>query len=222
MEISRVSEWVLRTACAEARRWQDLGLAPIPIAVNVSAVQFRQDGFCDLIRRVLSEARLAPHYLEIEVTECLLLSNAKATSETLEELKSMGVKLTIDDLGTGYSRLTYLRHFAVDKLKIDRSFIRDVMADPGDAAITTAIIGMAKSLSLKVLAGGSGDRGATRVSAGTGSDKAQGYYFSPPVPAEKPTKMLPALPGPPRPMRGRHGGDSDLARFGASGSQSAD
>jgi EAL domain-containing protein (putative c-di-GMP-specific phosphodiesterase class I) len=103
---------------------------------------------------MLSEARLASRYLEIEVTESLLLSNAKATSDTLEELKSIGVKLTIDDFGTGYSSLTYLRHFPVDKLKIDRSFIRDLMAVPGDAAITTAIIGMAKSLSLKVVAEG--------------------------------------------------------------------
>ena len=192
--IVAVGEWVLRTACAEARRWQDLGLAPIPIAVNVSAVQFRQEGFCELIRRVLSETGLAPRYLEIEVTESLLLSSERATAETLEELKSMGLKLTIDDFGTGYSSLTYLRHFPVDKLKIDRSFIRDVMADAGDAAITTAIIGMAKSLSLKVLAEGVETEGQLDFLQTRGCDEAQGYYFSRPVPAERLTKMLPALP----------------------------
>jgi diguanylate cyclase (GGDEF)-like protein len=192
--IVAMGEWVLRTACAEARAWQDrAGLAPIPIAVNVSAVQFRQEGFCDLIRRVLAETRLAPQYLEIEVTESVLMSNEKATSETLKELKSMGLNLTIDDFGTGYSSLTYLRHFPVGKLKIDRSFIKDVAARADDAAITTAIIGMARSLGLKVVAEGVETEAQLAFLRGQGCDEAQGYYFSRPVAAEKLIEMLPVL-----------------------------
>ncbi len=122
-----IGEWVLRTACAQARRWQDEGLSAVPVAVNVSAVQFRQEGFRELIRRVLQETGLAPEYLQLELTESLLLSNADMTLSVLQELKEMGLKLSIDDFGTGYSSFSYLRHFSVDKLKIDRTFVRDVI-----------------------------------------------------------------------------------------------
>ena len=190
--IVALGEWVLRTACAEARAWQDLGLAPIPIAVNASAVQFRQEGFCDLVRRVLSETGLAPRFLEIEVTESLLMSNDKATSENLAALKSMGLSLTIDDFGTGYSSLTYLRNFPADKLKIDRSFIRDVAANRDDATITKAIIGMAGSLGLKVVAEGVETHAQLAFLQAQGCDEAQGYFFSRPVLAEKLIELLAA------------------------------
>ena len=132
-----IGEWVLRTACSQSRKWQDEGLPAVPVAVNVSAVQFRQEGFCELVRRVLHETGLAPKYLELELTESLLLSNADVMFSVFQELKAMGLRLAIDDFGTGYSSLSYLKQFPVSKLKIDRSFVRDVAVNPDDAAITT-------------------------------------------------------------------------------------
>src|SRR5580692_5658639 len=141
-----IGEWVLRAACSQARCWQDEGIPAVVVAVNVSAVQFRQPGFCELIKRVLEETGLAPQYLGLELTEGLLLADADVTFAVLQDLKAMGLSLAIDDFGTGYSGFSYLRHFWVSKLKIDRSFIRDVAVNPDDAAITAAIISMAKSL----------------------------------------------------------------------------
>jgi diguanylate cyclase (GGDEF)-like protein/PAS domain S-box-containing protein len=149
-----IGEWVLRTACAQARRWQDAGLRAVPVAVNVSAIQFRQQGFCSLVQRVLDETGLDPKYLELELTEGLLLTNVDVMEEVMKELRAMGVMITIDDFGTGYSSLGYLRQFKVNRLKIDRSFVRDVSCNADDAAITTAIINMAKALNLDVLAEG--------------------------------------------------------------------
>src|SRR5579863_6575705 len=149
-----IGEWVLRTACLQARKWQDAGLRAVPIAVNVSAIQFRQKGFCGLVRRVLDETGLDPKYLELELTEGLLLTNVDVMDLLIQELREMGVKLTIDDFGTGYSSLGYLRQFKVNRLKIDRSFVREVSVNADDAAITTAIINMAKALNLDVLAEG--------------------------------------------------------------------
>jgi diguanylate cyclase (GGDEF)-like protein/PAS domain S-box-containing protein len=180
-----IGEWVLRTACAQARKWQDAGLLAVPVAVNTSAVQFRQEGFHELIRKVLYETGLAPQYLELELTESLLLSNADVTFSVLRELKAMGLKLAIDDFGTGYSSLSYLKQFPVSKLKIDRSFIRDVAADPDDAAITTAIISMAKSLNLKVIAEGVENEAQMSFLRARQCDEIQGYYFSQPLSAEE-------------------------------------
>jgi diguanylate cyclase (GGDEF)-like protein/PAS domain S-box-containing protein len=180
-----IGEWVLRTACSQARKWQDEGLLAVPVAVNVSAVQFRQEGFRELIQRVLHETGLAPQYLELELTESLLLSNADVTSSVLQELKAMGLKLAIDDFGTGYSSLSYLKHFPVSKLKIDRSFIRDVAVNPDDAAITTAIISMAKSLNLKVIAEGVENEAQMSFLRAHQCDEIQGYYFSKPLTVDK-------------------------------------
>lgn len=188
--IVRIGEWVLRTACAQARKWQDDGLTAIPIAVNVSAVQFRQDGFRDLIKNVLGETRLAPQYLELELTESLLLSNADVMFSVLEELSAMGLQLAIDDFGTGYSSLSYLKQFPVKKLKIDRSFIMNVVLNPSDAAITTAIIGMAKSLGLKVIAEGVEDEAQMAFLREHQCDELQGYYFSKPIAASAVAEML--------------------------------
>jgi diguanylate cyclase (GGDEF)-like protein/PAS domain S-box-containing protein len=180
-----IGEWVLRTACSGARKWQDEGLPTVPVAVNVSAVQFRQDGFCDLVRKVLSETGLAPQHLELELTESLLLSNADVTLSVLQELKAMGLKLAIDDFGTGYSSLSYLKQFPVSKLKIDRSFIRDVAGNSDDAAITTAIISMAKSLNLKVIAEGVENEAQMSFLRARQCDEIQGYYFSKPLAADE-------------------------------------
>ena len=180
-----IGAWVLRAACSQARKWQDEGLCAIPVAVNVSAVQFRQQGFRELISRVLSETGLASQYLELEVTESLLLSNTDMTSSVLKELKRMGLKLAIDDFGKGYSSLSYLKQFPFSKLKIDRSFIRDVPANPEDAAITAAIISMAKSLSLKVIAEGVENEAQMSFLRTLHCDEIQGYYFSKPLAADE-------------------------------------
>jgi EAL domain-containing protein (putative c-di-GMP-specific phosphodiesterase class I) len=185
-----IGEWVLRTACSQARKWQDEGLPPVSIAINVSAVQFRQQGFCELIRRVLRETGLAPHYLELELTESLLLGNADVTLSVLQELKAMGLTLAIDDFGTGYSSFSYLKRFPVSKLKIDRSFVRDVAVNPDDAAITTAIISMAKSLNLKVIAEGVEDEAQMSFLRAHQCDEIQGYYFSRPLAVDKVAEKL--------------------------------
>ncbi|HEX9136814.1 MAG TPA: bifunctional diguanylate cyclase/phosphodiesterase, partial [Nitrospirota bacterium] len=183
--IMPIGEWVLRTACAQARKWQDAGFLAVPVAVNASAVQFRQEGFHELIRKVLHETGLSPQYLELELTESLLLSNADVTFSVLRELKAMGLKLAIDDFGTGYSSLSYLKQFPVSKLKIDRSFIRGVAVDPDDAVITTAIISMAKSLNLKVIAEGVENEAQMSFLRLHQCDEIQGYYFSQPLSAEE-------------------------------------
>jgi EAL domain-containing protein (putative c-di-GMP-specific phosphodiesterase class I) len=180
-----IGEWVLRTACAQARKWQDEGLPAVSVAVNVSAVQFRQEDFCELIRRVLRETGLAPQYLELELTESLLLANADVMLSVVEELKAIGVTLAIDDFGTGYSNFNYLRRVQVSKLKIDRSFIRDVAVKPDDAAITTAIISMAKSLNLKVIAEGVENEAQMSFLRAHQCDEIQGYYFSKPLAVDK-------------------------------------
>ena len=180
-----IGEWVLRTACLQVRKWQDEGIPAVSIAVNVSAVQFRQEDFCELIRRVLHETGLAPQYLELELTEGLLLANADVTFSVLQELKAMGLTLAIDDFGTGYSNFNYLRQFRVSKLKIDRSFIRDVAVNPDDAAITTAILSMAKSLNLKVIAEGVEDEAQMSFLRAHQCDEIQGYYFSKPLAVDK-------------------------------------
>lgn len=179
-----IGEWVLRTACAQARKWQDAGLPPVPIAVNVSAIQFRQQGFVELIRDVLRETGLRAEYLELELTESLLLSNADVMFSTLQELKNMGVLLAIDDFGTGYSSFGYLRQFKVNRLKIARSFIQDVSVDPDDAAITTAIINMARALNLAVLAEGVENKEQLAFLQAQQCFTIQGFYFSKPVAVE--------------------------------------
>lgn len=175
-----IGEWVLRTACHQARRWQDEGLPAVTVAVNVSAIQFRRDGFCNLISNVLQETGLAPEYLELELTESLLLSNADLTLTVPQELKSMGVRLAIDDFGTGYSSLSYLRQFQVSKLKIDRSFIRNLALQSDEGVIVAAIISMAKSLNLKVIAEGVEDESQMAFLRAHHCDEIQGYYFSKP------------------------------------------
>jgi diguanylate cyclase (GGDEF)-like protein/PAS domain S-box-containing protein len=180
-----IGEWVLRTACAQGKKWQDAGLPPVPIAVNVSAIQFRQQGFCDLIRDVLRETGLDPRYLELELTESLLLNNADVMFSILQELKDMGVMLAIDDFGTGYSSLGYLRQFKVNRLKIARTFIRDVSVDSDDAAITTAIIKMAKALNLAVLAEGVETEAQLSFLHAQQCYTIQGFFFSKPVAVEQ-------------------------------------
>ncbi len=183
-----IGEWVLETACTQWKRWVDSGLVNAPVAVNVSALQFRHEGFCRMVKRVLEDTGLAPEFLELELTESLLFSNEDVMFEILGELKSMGVQLAIDDFGTGYSSLSYLRQFPVGKLKIDRSFIRDLALNGNDVSITAAIINLAKCLKLKVTAEGVENEAQLTFLRKHGCDEAQGFYFSKPLTvAEVPT-----------------------------------
>jgi diguanylate cyclase (GGDEF)-like protein/PAS domain S-box-containing protein len=179
-----IGEWVLRTGCAQARQWQEQGLPAVPVAVNVSAVQFRQEHFLEIIKKVLAETGLSPQYLELELTESLIMSNSETIVSMLRQLKGTGVKLSIDDFGTGYSSLSYLKHFPVYKLKVDRSFVRDIPLDPDDAAITSTIISMAKSLNLKAIAEGVETAEQMAFLRQHHCDEIQGYYFSKPLHAE--------------------------------------
>jgi diguanylate cyclase (GGDEF)-like protein/PAS domain S-box-containing protein len=190
-----IGEWALRTACAQVRRWHDEDALTVPVAVNVSAVQVRQEGFADVIRRVLLETRLPPQFLELELTESVLLSNADVIFSVLQELKGMGVKLAIDDFGIGYSSFSYLRQFRANRLKIDQSFIQHVAADPDDAAITIAVINMAKSLRMKVVAEGVETAAQMAFLRKNGCDQMQGYYFSRPIMAEDLPARLATLRG---------------------------
>lgn len=185
-----IGEWVLRSACSQAREWQDEGLPALPVAVNVSAVQFRQEGFCNLAATVLADTGLHPRCLELEITESVLLSHADVMSSVLEELRKMGVKLAIDDFGTGYTSLSYLRQFPFSKLKVDRSFIRDVAVNSDDAAITAAIINMARSLNLKVIAEGVENEAQMAFLRAHRCDEIQGYYFSRPLTAGQITEKM--------------------------------
>ncbi|MGB9105882.1 MAG: EAL domain-containing protein [Terriglobales bacterium] len=174
----------MRTACAQAKQWQEEGFPAVPVSVNVSAVQFRQTGFVELVGTVLKETGLAPQYLELEITESLILSNADVTVAVFRKLSEMEVKLSIDDFGTGYSSLSYLKHFPIYKLKIDRSFVRDLAVDPDDAAITGTIISMAKNLGMKVIAEGVEQEEQVAFLRSHDCDEAQGFFFSEPVLAD--------------------------------------
>lgn len=178
--IVSIGEWVLRTACFHARSWHDRGNR-IPVAVNVSAVQFRQAGFCDLVKDVLDQSGLDPEFLELEITESLLLATEDMRHDVLGRLKTLGVKLAIDDFGTGFSSLSYLKQLPVSKLKIDRSFVRDLQHNANDEAITAAIIQMAKCLNLKVTAEGVENESQLRVLREHGCDDVQGFLFSKPL-----------------------------------------
>ena len=179
-----IGEWVLRTACQHARSWHDAG-NKIPVAVNVSAVQFRQIGFCDLVKRVLNETGLDPEHLELEITESLLLATEDMRFEVLSQLKTLGVKLAIDDFGTGYSSLSYLKQLPVSKLKIDRSFIHDLHRAGNEEAITAAIIQMAKCLRLTVTAEGVENQRQLQLLRDHGCDDVQGFLFSKPQRADQ-------------------------------------
>jgi EAL domain-containing protein (putative c-di-GMP-specific phosphodiesterase class I) len=177
-----LGEWVLEKACAQAREWQ-VHQPGLRIAVNLSARQFRQRNLVDMIKRVLATTGLAPHLLELELTESILMDNVDDTLRTLARLEGMGIKFAIDDFGTGYSSLSYLKRFPIHTLKIDRSFVRDISTDPDDAAIVTAIIFMARSLNLQVTAEGVETAEQSDFLRSLNCDHVQGFYFDRPLPA---------------------------------------
>lgn len=189
-----IGEWVLRTACLQIKAWQEEGMPFLPVAVNLSARQFRQfsasgeaTGIHDLvetIERVLEETGVAPSCLELEITESILMQNLSTAANILQALSAKGMRIFIDDFGTGYSSLSYLKRLPIDTIKIDKSFVGDIMTDPDDAAIVTAIIAMAHSLRLKVVAEGVETQGQFDFLLERGCDAMQGYFFSKPLPAE--------------------------------------
>jgi EAL domain-containing protein (putative c-di-GMP-specific phosphodiesterase class I) len=176
--------WVLREACRQCRTWQDRSLPVLRVAVNLSAAQFRQKALLDSVRDALSASGIAPECLEVEITESMVMHNAVEAAYVLEALSVMGAHVSIDDFGTGYSSLSYLKRFPIQSLKIDRSFVRDVSVDAGDAAIVRAIIAMAHQLGLKVIAEGVETESQLQLLRGLGGDQYQGFYCSRPLPAE--------------------------------------
>jgi diguanylate cyclase (GGDEF)-like protein len=185
-----IGDWVLRTACAQARAWVDMGLAPVPVAVNLSAHQFDRKDLARRIGDLLVAHGVFPGQLEIELTESIAMRNPESAIETLHELRAMGVRAAIDDFGTGYSSLSYLKRFPIDALKIDRSFVRDLVVDPDDANIAKAIIDLAHNLRLRVIAEGVETEAQLEVLMGHGCDEVQGYLTGRPMEASGVPSLL--------------------------------
>jgi len=188
--IMQIGEWVMREVCRQQRIWQDAGFEPLTVAVNLSAIQFRRGDIADTVTSIMRHAGIAPQWLELELTESILIQEVERTLSMIEQLKSAGISLPIDDFGTGYSSLAYLKRFKVDKLKIDQSFIRNIEVDPDDAAIVRSIIQMAHGLNLRVIAEGVESDKQLAILRNYGCDEVQGYFFSHPLPVEKVVKFL--------------------------------
>jgi len=185
-----ISEWVLKEACAQNRAWQDQGFPPLLMSVNLSPRQFRQKDLVETIAGILRETRLDPGFLELEITEGTIMHQADKAAALLEQLHRLGVRLSVDDFGTGYSSLAYLKRFPVQTLKIDQSFVRDLTTEADGAGIVAAIIAMAKSLKLSVIAEGVETKEQLASLAKLKCDEYQGYYFSKPVPAQDFARLL--------------------------------
>ncbi len=192
--IVAVGEWVMRRACEQSMAWQKAGLAPVPLAVNLSPRQFMHRGLIESIRRTLDDTGIDPALIEFEITETALMQHGEQTLEILGQINAMGIRLSIDDFGTGYSSLAYLKRFPVRKLKIDRAFIKDLETSAEDRAIVRAIIALSNSLQLEVVAEGVETEGQFGLLAESGCTYAQGYLFSQPVPAANVPAMLAYTP----------------------------
>lgn len=188
--IEPIGAWVLRTACAQNKAWQDEGLARMPVAVNLSARQLAQGTIEDSILKVLADTGLEPAYLELELTESMIMKEPGEMRRILRRLKDIGVLLSIDDFGTGYSSLNHLKYFSFDTLKIDQSFVRDLIINPSDAMIVLAIIAMARSFRIRVVAEGVETEAQLRYLQQNGCDEIQGYYVSRPVPSDEAGQLL--------------------------------
>jgi diguanylate cyclase (GGDEF)-like protein len=182
--ILTIGEWVLRRACTQMRSWLDGGLPPLRVSVNLSAKQFRHGDLTAVVCSALEDAQLQPGYLELELTESSIMHDAEASAATLQLLSTMGVHISIDDFGTGYSSLSYLWRLPLDKLKIDRSFVRELLSNPDDVAIVKAIISLAHSLRLGVVAEGVETQEQLEHLRELGCDQYQGFYCSPAVPPD--------------------------------------
>jgi diguanylate cyclase (GGDEF)-like protein len=181
--INSIGEWVLREVCRQCKAWQREGLPRVRVAVNVSASQFRQGNLLAVVRAAVEDADLDPRYLELELTESAVMTNPEESASILEQLSAMGVLVSVDDFGTGYSSMSYLRRFPIDNLKIDRGFVKDLMTRADDASIVQAIISLAHSLRLKVVAEGVETPEQLHSLRTMGCDQYQGFHFSPPLSA---------------------------------------
>lgn len=207
-----LGEWVLRTACAQNKAWQKAGLAPMRVAVNLSARQFQRRDLIETVARVLEETGLEPRYLEVEITESVAIQDVDFTLAALGSLQGMGIQIAIDDFGTGHSALGYLKRFPIDVLKIDRSFVHDLTGDTGAAEIATTIIAMAHNLKLKVIAEGVETEDQLAFLRQQQCDEMQGFLFAKPAPAEEIGKVLrQARPLPRQHRRGQPAGTSTPA-----------
>jgi EAL domain-containing protein (putative c-di-GMP-specific phosphodiesterase class I) len=183
--IVRVGDRVLSAVCRQIRAWQAAGIEPVPVAINLSAREFAAKDLAGAITRILDEHAVDPSLIELEITEGSLMVNTEEVVATLEALGRLGIGLSIDDFGTGYSSLSYLKRFPLDAVKIDRSFVKDITTDADDATITRAVISMAHSLGLQVIAEGVETEAQLAFLARHGCDQIQGYYFARPLPAEE-------------------------------------
>lgn len=185
-----IGRWVLREACRQAQAWQDAGLPPITIAVNTSALEFRAEDFLVNLRGILEETRLQPRYLELELTESVLMRDAGETHSVLHALSALGIQLAVDDFGTGYSSLSYLRQFPINTLKIDRSFVNHMTHNANDASLVSAVISMSKSLKQRVIAEGVETAEQVAFLLDQHCDEGQGFFFGPPMVADALTPLL--------------------------------
>lgn len=184
-----IGEWVLKTACTQNKAWQDKGLPPLSISVNLSSIQFQQQTMEDVVKKILDETGLEPCYLDLEITESMILENSTHIMRSLKKIKEMGVHIIIDDFGTGYSSLSYLKKFPIEKIKIDRSFVRD-LSHSEDAAIILAVIALANSLKMKVIAEGAETAQQLGFLCFNRCDEIQGFYFSKPLEAGEFEELL--------------------------------
>lgn len=188
-----IGDWVLKTACQANRAWQKAGYRPVPVSVNISAIQLERDDLVAKVISVLEQTGLAPQYLELEITESALMNDVDQSIATLERLRALGVRTSVDDFGTGYSSLAQLKRFPVDTLKIDQSFIRNITTDRGNAGIVQAVISLAHTLGLIVVAEGVETPEEYRHLSSRGCDQIQGYYTGRPVPADQLVELLQPL-----------------------------
>jgi diguanylate cyclase (GGDEF)-like protein/PAS domain S-box-containing protein len=196
--IIAIGEWVVRTACKQLRTWHQQGLPTLRMAVNISAVQLQQRGLLEIVRSAIDESGIAPHHLELEITESAAMQNFDLTMKVLRDLRALGVGVAVDDFGTGQSSLTYLKHFPIDTVKIDKEFLRDVMSDETAAAIVSYVINLAHTLQLNVVAEGVETEEQYTFLRHYGCDQMQGYLFSKPLPAPEILPFLNAMPPRPR------------------------
>jgi diguanylate cyclase (GGDEF)-like protein len=188
--IVAIGQWVLREACRQTREWLDAGLSAVPVAVNISSLEFRNEQFSEGVQVALKDSRLDPRYLELELTESVLMRHAESAAFALVKLKAVGVRLALDDFGTGFSSLSYLTRFPIDALKLDQSFVHDIIANADDAIVIAAVIDMGNSLKHRVIAEGVETMEQLAFLQAHGCEEGQGYYFSRPVAALQFAKLL--------------------------------
>jgi EAL domain-containing protein (putative c-di-GMP-specific phosphodiesterase class I) len=185
-----IGHWVLLEACRQTREWLDAGLRAVPVAVNISSLEFRSDQFLAGVQAALKMTSLDPRYLELELTETVLMRRAESTAYALQQLKAIGVRLAVDDFGTGYSSLSYLTRFPIDALKLDQSFVHEIISSSNDAIVVSAVISMGKSLKHRIIAEGVETAEQLAFLQAHGCDEGQGHYFGRPVAAQQFAKVL--------------------------------